>query len=154
MARSKVSDSSQTPRPTEGGKVPRQHLPAVSTSAGAVTKRRHRWRPGTKALREIKKYQKSTEHLIQKNPFSRLVREIVREQGGISRGPDDTVVAFRMQGTALEALQEAAEAYVVEFFENAQCGAIHARRQTVMPSDAGLSKFIARQVANAAQGRS
>jgi histone H3 len=36
--------------------------------------RKHRFRPGTRALFEIRKYQKSTDLLIRKLPFQRLVR--------------------------------------------------------------------------------
>lgn len=42
-------------------------------------KRKHRFRPGTVALREIRRYQKSTELLIRKLPFQRLVREIAHD---------------------------------------------------------------------------
>ncbi len=74
---------------------------------------------GTVALREIRRYQKSTELLIRKLPFQRLVREIA--QSYINRGP-------RFQGAAVLALQEAAEAYLVGLFEDTNLCAIHAKR--------------------------
>ena len=68
------------------GKAPRKQLAAKSqarktaapTAAGGV-KKPHRFRPGTVALREIRRYQKSTELLIRKLPFQRLVREIAQD---------------------------------------------------------------------------
>lgn len=94
--------------------------------------RRHRFRPGTVALREVRKYQRSTELLIRKLPFQRVVREICE---GIRR---DT----RFQSSALIALQEAAEAYLVGLFEDTNLCAIHAKRVTIMPRDMQLARRI------------
>ncbi len=78
MARTK-----QTARKSTGGKAPRKQLAtkAARKSAPATggVKKPHRYRPGTVALREIRKYQKSTELLIRKLPFQRLVREIAQD---------------------------------------------------------------------------
>ena len=87
--------------------------------------RLRRYRPGTRALIDIRRYQKSTELLIRKLPFQRLVREIVL----------DLKKQLRMQSTAILALQEAAEAYLVQMFQQAQHIAIHGRRVTVMEKD-------------------
>jgi len=97
-------------------------------------KRPHRFRPGTVALREIRKYQKSSDLLLRKLPFQRVVREIVQDQ---FRGN-----AYRFQGSALAALQEAAEAYIVGLFEDTNLCAIHAKRVTVMPADMQLARRI------------
>ncbi|WIA20546.1 hypothetical protein OEZ85_004938 [Tetradesmus obliquus] len=90
-----------------GGKAPRKQLAtkAARKSAPATggEKKPHRYRPGTVALREIRKYQKSTELLIRKLPFQRLVREIAQ----------DFKTDLRFQSSAVLALQEAAEAYLV-----------------------------------------
>lgn len=88
-------------------------------------KRVHRFRPGTVALREIRKFQKSTELLIRKLPFQRLVREIAQEYKS----------DLRFQSQAVLALQEAAEAYMVGLFEDTNLCAIHAKRVTIMPKD-------------------
>jgi len=88
-------------------------------------KKPHRYRPGTVALREIRKYQKSTELLIRKLPFQRLVREIAQ----------DFKNDLRWQGQAILALQESAEAYLVSLFEDSNLCAIHAKRVTIMPKD-------------------
>jgi len=101
------------------------------TAAGGV-KRPHRYRPGTVALREIRKYQKSTDLLIRKLPFQRLVREIA----------NDFKTALRFQSTAILALQEASEAYLVGLFEDTNLCAIHAKRVTIMPSDIQLARRI------------
>merc|ERR1712187_146232 len=91
-----------------------------------------RYKPGTVALREIRKYQKSTELLIRKLPFQRLVREIAQ----------DFKQDIRFQSTALLALQEASEAYLVGLFEDTNLCAIHAKRVTIMPKDMQLARRI------------
>ena len=86
------------------------------------------------ALREIRHYQKSTELLIRKLPFQRLVREIAQE---LRRGD-----GLRFQSTALLALQESAEAYLVGLVEDTNLCAIHAQRVTIMPKDMRLARRI------------
>ncbi|KAL4837888.1 hypothetical protein H8958_014544 [Nasalis larvatus] len=107
MARTK-----QTARKSTGGKAPRKQLAtkAARKSAPATggVKKPHRYRPGTVALREIRRYQKSTELLIRKLPFQRLVREIAQ----------DFKTDLRFQSSAVMALQEACEAYLVGLFED------------------------------------
>ena len=107
MARTK-----QTARKSTGGKAPRKQLAtkAARKSAPATggVKKPHRYRPGTVALREIRRYQKSTELLIRKLPFQRLVREIAQ----------DFKTDLRFQSSAVMALQEASEAYLVGLFED------------------------------------
>lgn len=133
MARTK-----QTARKSVGGKAPRQHVASKAArkqaSAGGV-KKPHRFRPGTVALREIRRYQKSTDLLIRKLPFQRLVREIAQDYG--DNGPE-----LRFQSTAIAALQEAAEAYLVGLFEDTNLCAIHAKRVTIMPKDMQLARRI------------
>ena len=131
MARTK-----QTARKSTGGKAPRKQLAtkAARKSAPATggVKKPHRYRPGTVALREIRRYQKSTELLIRKLPFQRLVREIAQ----------DFKTDLRFQGSAVLALQEAAEAYLVGLFEDTNLCAIHAKRVTIMPKDIQLARRI------------
>uniref|UniRef100_A0A8C4UUY7 H3.3 histone A n=1 Tax=Falco tinnunculus TaxID=100819 RepID=A0A8C4UUY7_FALTI len=88
--------------------------------------------PGTVALREIRRYQKSTELLIRKLPFQRLVREIAQ----------DFKTDLRFQSAAIGALQEASEAYLVGLFEDTNLCAIHAKRVTIMPKDIQLARRI------------
>uniref|UniRef100_A0A8C9PZC5 Core Histone H2A/H2B/H3 domain-containing protein n=1 Tax=Spermophilus dauricus TaxID=99837 RepID=A0A8C9PZC5_SPEDA len=106
-----------------------QTSPAPAT--GGV-KKPHRYRPGTVALREIRRYQKSTELLIRKLPFQRLVREIAQ----------DFKTDLRFQSSAVMALQEACEAYLVGLFEDTNLCAIHAKRVTIMPKDIQLLGFL------------
>ena len=131
MARTK-----QTARKSTGGKAPRKQLAtkAARKSAPATggVKKPHRYRPGTVALREIRKYQKSTELLIRKLPFQRLVREIAQ----------DFKTDLRFQSSAVLALQEAAEAYLVGLFEDTNLAAIHAKRVTIMPKDIQLARRL------------
>ena len=91
-----------------------------------------RYRPGTVALREIRRYQKTTELLIRKLPFSRLVREIAQ----------DFKTDLRFQPQAIGALQEAAEAYLVGLFEDTNLCARHAKHVTIMPKDIQLARRI------------
>jgi histone H3 len=86
-------------------------------------KKPHRSRPGTVALCEIRRFQKNTELLIRKAPFQRIVREIA-----VKRKQD-----VRFQSTAVLALQEASEAYMVGMFEDTNLAALHAKRVTIMP---------------------
>lgn len=130
MARTK-----QSARKSTGGKAPRKQLATKaarkSNFRGGV-KKPHRFRPGTVALREIRKYQKSTQLLIPKLPFQRLVREIAQ----------DFKTDLRFQSSAVSALQEAAEAYLVGIFEDSNLCAIHAKRVTIMPKDIQLARRI------------
>ena len=111
------------------------HVVAAARKSAPATggvKKPHRYRPGTVALREIRKYQKSTELLIRKLPFQRLVREIAQ----------DFKTDLRFQSSAVLALQEAAEAYLVGLFEDTNLAAIHAKRVTIMPKDIQLARRI------------
>ncbi len=133
MARTK-----QTARKSTGGKAPRKQLAtkrAARKMAPATTggvKKPHRFRPGTVALREIRRYQKSTELLIRKLPFQRLIREISQE----------FKTDLRFQSSSIYALQEATEAYLVGLFEDTNLCAIHAKRVTIMPRDIQIARRL------------
>ena len=131
MARTK-----QTARKSTGGKLPRKQLATkAARKSGPATggvKKPHRYRPGTVALREIRRYQKSTDLLVRRLPFQRLVREIAQDYKG----------DLRFQASAVLAMQEAAEAYHVGLFEDTNLCAIHARRVTIMPKDIQLAQRI------------
>ena len=129
MARTK-----QTARKQTGAKAPRKALAnkaaRKTAPADGGVKKPHRFRPGTVALREIRKYQKSTELLIRKLPFQRLVREIAA----------DYKSDLRFQSSAVAAIQEATESYMVGLFEDTNLCAIHAGRVTIMPKDIQLAR--------------
>lgn len=133
MARTK-----QTARKSTGGKAPTEQLATNSARAATSsgTRRRpHRYRPGTVALRQIRRYQKSTDLLLRREPFRRLVREIAQdfwEKGN----------ALRFSEGAMLALQEAAEAHLVEVFEHTNLCAIHAKRITIDQKDMQLARRI------------
>jgi len=93
-------------------------------------RRPRRFRSGTVVLREIRKYQKSTDLLIRKLPFQRLVREVVQQ---ISPG-------LRFQSTVILSLQEASEDYLVRMFEQVNLCCLHARRVTIQVKDMSLWK--------------
>ena len=131
MARTK-----STARKNTGGKAPRKVIAHKVAKKGQSTnpgvKKPHRFRPGTVALREIRRFQKSTELLIRKLPFQRLVREIAA----------DFKSDLRFQSSAVLALQEASESYLVGLFEDTNLCAIHAKRVTIMPKDMQLARRI------------
>ena len=100
-----------------------------SKQSTGVLKRPHKYRPGTKALMEIRRYQKSTEFLIRKLPFQRLVSEVAQ----------DFKTDLRFQSSAIIALQEAAESFLVGLFEDTNLCVIHAKHVTIMPKDVQLA---------------
>eukprot|EP00275_Glaucocystis_incrassata_P001155 EC122003.1.p2 GENE.EC122003.1~~EC122003.1.p2 ORF type:complete len:150 (+),score=24.65 EC122003.1:118-567(+) len=137
----------QTARKSTGGKAPRvakkhaqKTIPSTATAPApektvkkAPTQRKKfRFRPGTVALREIRKYQKTTNLLILRRPFQRLVREIAH----------DLKSDFRFHKAAVEALQEATEAFIVRLFEDTNLCTLHAKRVTIMPKDMQLARRI------------
>lgn len=171
MARTK-----QTARKSTGGKAPRKQLASkaarktapvrvflavvtvcsrlidsILQAATGGVKKPHRFRPGTVALREIRRYQKSTELLIRKLPFQRLVREIAQDFKVSHSDFFATLSCFvyfrcplaqtdlRFQSSAVMALQEAAEAYLVSLFEDTNLAAIHAKRVTMYVAVSPLS---------------
>ena len=132
----------QTARVHNQGKLSRKKLPSKAARkkmAPGGVKKPHRYRPGTVALREIRRYQKSTELLMKKAPFQRLAREILQDEGK-NKGAANK--AERYQSMAVLALQEAAEAYFVGLFEDTNIAAIHANRVTIRPKDVWLARRI------------
>ena len=139
MARTKESSRKST------GKIPRAGLVSKgrklsSTKSKKVTKtptpsgvkKPFRFRPGTVALRDIKRYQKGTDLLLRKLPFQRLVREIALS------GKE----GLRFQASAVLAAQEATEAHIVHLFSDTCLCAIHGRRVTIMPKDIQLARRL------------
>ena len=122
MARTK-----QTAHKSTGGAIPHYHLATKSARATAqkaiAVRKPPRWRPGMVALREIRKFQKNTDLLIRKAPFQRLVPKIALK----FRKSD-----LQMQSTAVLALQEAAEYFMVDVFSNTNLCAMHGKRVTIM----------------------
>ncbi len=130
-------------RRERGGKrsIIKHRNPTTTADATAATttpkhgiKRPHRFHPGTVALREIRRYQKSVDALVPRLPFQRLVREIAQQQ--------HYQEGLRFQVSAMEALQEASETFLVTLFEDTNLCAIHAKRQTVMVQDMRLAQRI------------
>ena len=106
-------------------------------------RRKRRWRPGTVALREIRNYQKTTDLLIPRASFARVVREVMQDlntsrSGRFYRFNLKAVPPTRWSAQALPAIQAAAEAYLVNMMEDGQCAAIHAKRVTLTPKDMRL----------------
>ena len=158
MARTKQNARIGEGRSATSGKAPRKHIAKMAadlemqkqmqkqlqkmkkkTAAAAAAgggedggKKKHKWHAGTVALREIRRYQKSTNLLLQKLPFARLIREIAQEL------KDD----LRFTGSSIVALQEASEAYLVETFEKTNLAAIHAGRKTITPKDMRVTQIM------------
>mmetsp|Transcript_46073 Transcript_46073/g.89996 ORF Transcript_46073/g.89996 Transcript_46073/m.89996 type:complete len:146 (-) Transcript_46073:259-696(-) len=139
MARSKTTPRTVRGRPAGGGggRILAVGRPRSRTAGEerrrAAPARKRRFRPGTRALMEIRQYQKSTDLLLRRLPFSRLVREIQLSM---------TRMQFRWQGTAILALQEAAESHLVGIFEDTNLCCIHAKRVTIFPKDMWLARRI------------
>ena len=95
----------------------------------STSTKKHRWHPGTVALREIRRYQKSTEPLIRRAPFRRLINEILGED----------MKSTRFQASAIDAIKEAAEAYLTNILQDSNLAAMHAKRTTVFPRDIKLA---------------
>ena len=146
-------DSSPLRMPADGASArrkadePRQNVEGRSSSQGIVQKVKNFGRPlpppnvpgrKSRALEEIRKYQQSSKLLIRRLPFARLVRETALPYIDKSRKK----YASKWQVKALEALQEAAESYLVHLFEDANLCAIHAKRVTLMPRDIQLARRI------------
>ena len=131
MAKTKIIPTKHTSYVHGSGKLPVKR--ALSKDGGV--KKRARYRPGTVALRDIRRYQKSTELLIRRLPFERLVREIARTEA-------NSLDNYRFQKSAVLALQEASEAYLVGLFEDAYLCTFHAKRITCMSKDLQLARRI------------
>jgi len=117
--------------------IPRSRKqPATPATPGTPVRKTRRFRPGTRALQEIRKYQRTTHLLLRRLPFARLVKEIADGFVRVGETP------MRWQSLALEALQEAAEYYLIHLFEDANLCAIHAKRVTVMTKDIYLARRI------------
>ena len=128
MARTKQHAGRST-----GGKAPRgqyrtKHGLKMGLSERGRVRKPHRFRPGTVTLREIRKYQKSTDLLIRKLPFQRLLKEVAGK----------LCPTLRFQSTAILALQEASESFLVTMFEDVNVCALHAGRVTIQVKDIWL----------------
>ena len=104
----------------------------IPTRSECFGRKKYRYRPGTVALREIRRYQRSTDLIIQKAPFQRLVRQIL-----VKIKKD-----MRIQSTGVLALQEVSEAFLIELFEDANLCTLHAKRVTLMVKDLHLAQRI------------
>ena len=126
---------------SSGGKAPRRHVPAAAAGRKGLrsnidgVKKPHRYHPGTVALCEIRRYQKTTDLLIRKAPFQRLVRELLDDVQA-------TIEVERCTGSSILALQEAAKAHLVGVKEDTNLVALHAKRVTIMPKDIQLARRI------------
>ncbi|OJJ04659.1 hypothetical protein ASPVEDRAFT_152996 [Aspergillus versicolor CBS 583.65] len=133
------SKSAGVKKGPKGGKRPRTSdvQPDVQPGDPTPKGRRHRYKPGTVALKEIRKYQRSYDLLLRKLPFARLVREVA-----LDLLPAEVGAELRWQSHAILALQEAAEAFLVHLFEDTNLCAIHAKRVTIMQKDIQLARRI------------
>lgn len=128
MARTKSKPTRQS------GDVSSKAVGRKSAKTSGGVRKPLRFKPGTLALREIRRYQKSTDLLIRKLPFARLVREIASTVIG---GGD-----LRFQQSTIMALQEAAEAYLTKLFEDAYLCTLHGKRCTMKPEDMRLARRL------------
>lgn len=135
MARTKAAPFKKMPTPKQVEKLARLEKDMIPYgNAGVGGARQRRLKPGAKALREIKRYQKTTELLLPRASFKRVVQEITQ----------DKIMAtdIRFRAGAMAALQEAAESYLTNIFEDLQLIAIHAKRVTLQPKDLVLASRL------------
>eukprot|EP01120_Amphizonella_sp_Union-15-10_P016831 TRINITY_DN9117_c0_g1_i1.p1 TRINITY_DN9117_c0_g1~~TRINITY_DN9117_c0_g1_i1.p1 ORF type:complete len:138 (-),score=13.13 TRINITY_DN9117_c0_g1_i1:60-473(-) len=128
MERSK----SKTPRKTPS----RRSSGRRATLLPVIPTRKRRYKPGEKALKEIRLIQKTSHTLLPKLPFARLVKEIARDRYNNPLAP------LRWQGEAINALQDASEYYLTVLFEDVQLCAVHAKRVTIQQRDVQLARRI------------
>ncbi|KAL4926472.1 histone H3 family protein [Aspergillus undulatus] len=139
-SKSPKSAGVQKTKPAKGGKRPPRTSDAhsdVQPGDPTPTGRPRRYKSGTVALKEIRRYQKSYDLLLRKLPFARLVREVA-----LDLLPAEVGAELRWQSHAILALQEAAEAFLVHLFEDTNLCAIHAKRVTIMQKDIQLARRI------------
>ncbi|KAJ8587440.1 histone-fold-containing protein [Rhizopogon salebrosus TDB-379] len=134
------STGREKPAPASVRSKGKRQSDADEEEQGAQRKKR-RYRPGTLALREIRKYQRSTDLLLRRLPFSRVVREIALDMM-TDTNYNMAETGLRWQSSAILALQEATEAFLVHLFEDANLCAIHAKRVTIMQRDIQLARRI------------
>ena len=134
-----------------GGKLPSTMPSAVHPryqTAGKgkdvnAHKKKRRWKPGTVALRQIRHFQRTTDLLVKRAPFSRLVRQVLLNKVEFTMFPR----GVRMNKIALEALQHSFEAYMVSVLEEANLACIHRKKVTVTPRDVQLARRIRHELA-------
>ncbi|GMS82706.1 hypothetical protein PENTCL1PPCAC_4881 [Pristionchus entomophagus] len=124
----RLSEQLKTKRDHHRKNVPQERIKTAAP--------KHR---GSKVLKDIKRYQRGFNLLIPRMPFRRVVRQVMQE---MKRGSDGLMI----QSLAVDALQEAAEAYLVSLFDDANMAAIHARRVTIMPKDLDIVRRIRREL--------
>jgi len=127
----------QTSRKAQGLPTKRRRLmtmlPRKRAPPTGGVKKPHRYRPGTVALREIRRYQTTTDTLIPKRSFQLLVQEVVQNECRL-RG----IECKRIQSRALLGLQTACEQYIIDLFSQTQIAAIHGKRVTIQPKDMSI----------------
>ncbi|KAJ1831610.1 centromeric DNA-binding histone H3-like protein cse4 [Coemansia sp. RSA 2706] len=159
MARKTLHGQTRTPTRTTPTRAPATRTPTTRTPPTRATpgsarrggktvpsqlaspRRKRRTPNGIKALREIRMYQKNTDMLIAKLPFARVVREIAQDYVS-DYTHSGTPTGLRWQSSAILALQEASEAFLVHLFEDANLCALHAKRVTIMQRDIQLARRI------------
>ena len=105
------------------------HLAPRLVNGVLIPRGKPRLKPGTRSLREIRKIQGTFSNLIPRSAFKRLIGTCCREMG----------VDNKFRSDALEALQEASEAMLVNVFNVANKLAIHAKRVTIKKCDLHLA---------------
>jgi histone H3 len=153
MARTK-----QTAAKSTGGKKPKKGnfnlFKKKGTKDNANNNAKRKWRRGTQALREIRKYQKSTDLLIQKVPFARLVREVIQDMAPGYRVTSDCLTALQVRLYTIQTAcdsssnshtpraQEGIEAYMVGLFTDAMVATVHGKRVTLTTQDIQVARRL------------
>lgn len=123
----KAAAKTATPQKSKGGKSK-----SKKTSKSRGEKKTRHFKPGTVALREVKRYQKTSGFLIASLPFERLVREVAQ----------DFKADLRFSRSAVALIQLITEHYLVGILEESVLVAISAKRVSVQPKDVHLVRRI------------
>ena len=142
MARSKQAEPKKHVIKTEPDNVHKDTLAPSSSTTTIIAvptqaAKKRRWRPGTVALRQIRRLQRSTKLLVPKLPFATIIRAVDKDlHDGVSH---------RFQQSALDALQEAAESYLDEVFKNSCAISINGKSITLKARDMRCAVQVMKQ---------
>lgn len=103
-------------------------------AAASVVRRRRRYKPGTVALREVRRYQRGTDLLIRRLPYQRFVRSVADTHASGTNNAE----GLRFQGAAIDLLQEASENYLISCLIDAKKLSAHANRIGVNKRDIAM----------------
>ncbi|MCO5551245.1 hypothetical protein L7F22_004744 [Adiantum nelumboides] len=133
MARTKATARKAGRGPGLVAKAASKKLPRKGNPVHIMKQKRYRrFSQKVSVLREIRASQKSTELCVPKLPLQRLIREI----------SDNWQLGYRWKSSAMLCIQEVAEDFLIEIFNDMCVLAAHSKRTTVMMSNINTLKRV------------